>query len=276
MAPSQFSGPRFKRLLGAYFTENGRMLYRAIVAYGILSFSIWIIVTALMISNDEAFFMPIQVFLFVVNGFLFPVLASGWFYGRLNSAERQISFLVVPATHFEKHLLSTIMSIVLPTLIGIGTYYIGEICGMALHNNLAKPSQYFYNSPADEFYGTPLFLEVVQSSRTGLICITYVSFLLLATTFFQFFTLHFTKYALFKIVLLLLALITTIALFVYLTLESLKMNENALFRYTRYLFNPSSASTYDYDILIFVVPAIISSLILWIASFIRLKEYQLK
>jgi hypothetical protein len=278
MANTHFSSTRFKRLIKAYFTENGRMLYRATIAYFILSFSIWMIITSLLISNHDSFNLGVQVFLFVLNGFIFPILASGWFYGRLNSTERQISFLVVPATHLEKHLLASLMSIVLPVFIGIGGYYIGEICGMALHTQWAKPSVYYSNFHYLDFYGTPLIKEVLDSKSTTIICLSYLGFIGFGITFFQFFTLHFTRYAFFKIALLMLSLITFIMIYVYVALESSNINENALFRYTSYLYQPNGPDSYssDGEILLFVVPCLASALVLWVSSYIRLKEYQLQ
>ena len=278
MAHTHFSTARFKRLIRAYFIENGRMLYRAITAYFILSFSIWMIITFLLISNDESFNIGVQIFLFVLNAFIFPILASGWFYGRLNSTERQISFLVVPSTHLEKHLLASLMSIVLPLFIGIGGYYIGEICGMALHTQWAKPSVYYSNFRQIDFYGTPLIKELLDAESTTLICLSYLGFIGFGITFFQFFTLHFTRYAFFKIALLMLSLITFIMIYVYVALESSNINENALFRYTSYLYEPNGTNSYssDGEILIFVVPCLVSALVLWVSSYIRLKEYQLQ
>lgn len=277
MSTSSFSSPRFKRLIKAYFTENGRMINRAIIAFLILSLSTWLILISILIANDADFAMGLQIFLFVINGFIFPILASGWFYGRLNSTERQISFLVVPATHLEKHLLSTIMGFLLPIALGILSYYIGEIISIALHNKLAQPFREFgqYHS---EFYGVPLFKIILDSDYTTLICISYAGFLGFGMAFLQFFTLHFTRFALFKILLLLLALTLIISVYIYLTLETMDISDNALFAYTRYLakgWSPNGRG-YETEILLFVVPCLLSAVVLWVASYIRLKEYQIK
>jgi len=275
MAASQFSSARFKRLLMTYFAENGRMLTRALIAFMIISIALWLVITGVLISNDEGFFIGIQIFLFVINAFIFPLFASGWFYGRLNSAERQISFLVIPSTHFEKHLLSTLMSFVLPLFVGILTYYIGEIISMGLHSNLAAPSHHYSDYFNNTFFGVPLFKEIMDTDVTTLICFCYISFLGFGMAFMQFFTLHFTRYIVFKLVLLLLSLATFISLFIYLTLETLDVNDNSLFRYCSHLFDPSQTYS-DTEVLLFAIPCLISALVLWFASYIRLKEYQLK
>jgi hypothetical protein len=277
MANTLFSTYRFKRLIAAYFAENGRMLWRALIAFAVISISIWLIITSLLISNDEGFHTGLQVFLFVLMGFIFPILAAGWFYGRLNNPERQISFLVIPATHFEKHLLSTLMGLLVPLFAGIFIYMIGESICMTLHQHLADYPQWYYSN-SSEFYGESLLRTVIEGDSTTLIFFYYFSFWLFAATYFQFFTLHFTRFALFKIVLLSLALFTIIALYIYLIFESSGISDNAPFRYVRHLYESSNNGVRNYESegLLFAVPGLMSALVLWFCSYVRLKEFQLK
>lgn len=277
MSTTAFNSTRFSRLIRVYFKENGRSLTRAIFSFFIISLAIWLIITSLLISDSNSFHMALQMVMFIFIGIIAPTLASGWFYGRLNSPERQISFLVIPATHFEKHLLSTLMSIVVPAIAGLLTYYVCEIVCIELHRALAEPKYFDFDTNAFEnFYGQPLILHLIDEKITFTFLFVSYSLYSFFAAFIQFFSLHFTKNLIFKLALLMVLLTTFISTYIFLVLENLHISENRLFSYTADL--TTSFLGHDLDgseTLLFALPALFSSLVLWYAGYVRLKEFQI-
>lgn len=280
MSTFPFNSIRFSRLIRVYFKENGRSLTRAVIAYLIISLAIWLIITSILIADSDSFHYALQMTTFVFIAIIGPTLAAGWFYGRMNSPERQISFLVIPATHFEKHLLATLMSIVVPLIAGILTYYVCEIVCIELHRLLAEPKFYYYDQTwrdMDEFYGRPLILQLYKRDILFSFVVGAFSFQGFFAAFFQFFSLHFTKNRIFKIVLLMVILTTFISTFIFLVLENLHMSENRLFDLVENWATSFIGRDIDgSEILLFAIPAAFSAVVLWYAGYVRLKEYQLQ
>lgn len=280
MSTFPFNSSRFSRLIRVYFKENGRSLTRAVIAYLIISLSIWLIITSILIAESDSFHYALQITMFLFIAIIGPTLAAGWFYGRMNRPERQISFLVIPATHFEKHLLGTLMGIVVPLFTGILTYYVCEIVCIELHRMLAEPKFYYYQQTwrdMDEFYGKPLIIQLHKNDILFSFVIGTFSIQSFFAAFFQFFSLHFTKNLVFKIVLLMVILTTFISTFIFMVLENLHMSENRLFDLvedwaTSFMGRDFAGS----EILLFAIPAAVSAVVLWYAGYVRLKEYQLK
>jgi magnesium-transporting ATPase (P-type) len=264
-----------------YFKENGRSLTRAIFSYFVISLAIWLIITSILIAEGDSFHWGLQIPMFEFIAIIGPTLAAAWFYGRMNKPERQISFLVIPATHFEKHLLATLMGIVVPLIAGMLTYYVCEIICIELHHLLVTPKDYYYYELSlnfkDEFYGKPLILQLHRNHILFVFVVTNISLHGFFSAFFQFFSLHFTKNLIFKIVLLMVILTTFISTFIFMVLESLHISENRLFDLVEdWVTSIMGRDINGSETLLFAIPAAFSAVVLWYAGYVRLKEYQLQ
>jgi hypothetical protein len=278
-----FHYPRFMKLWRLHLKQFGSGYLMMLLGFTLLCAVIWGIGNAIVIGNHDRFEEAFQALFGFVLVYIAPLLFGMWYYGRLGKNEGLISFLTVPASHFEKFILSILWCLVLPLCTGILVYHILEFSMMTMHKILAvEPPNYrtySYNSP---FHGEHVLRMMIDEAHTKFMIFAGVCVYLVLNGFLVFSSIFFRKYMVFKTALLATIIITLSLFIVYVILESTDVNESHLVNYAEYIFGTGAESEPGYwnrieaFVKIIFCALGISGIIFWITTYMQLTEREVK
>jgi hypothetical protein len=277
-----FHYPRFMKLWRLHLKQFGSGYLMMLLGFGLLCLVIWGIGTSIAISNHDRFEEAFQALFGFVLVYIAPLLFGMWYYGKLGKNEGLISFLTVPASHFEKFLLSIFWCLILPLCTGILVYHILEFLMMSMHQLLAVESPdhptYNYYRP---FHGEHVLKMMIDEKHTKFMVFAGFCVYLILNGFMVFSSIFFRKYMVFKTALLATMIMTLSGFILYLMVTTIDINERDLINYAEYICGTEDTSrNWNLHIeasvkIVFSVLGI-SGIVFWIATYMQLTEREVK
>ncbi len=277
-----FYYPRFAKLWRLHIKQFGSGYFMMLLGFSLLCLVIWGIGNSILIANHDRFEEALQALFGIVLVYIAPLLFGMWYYGKLGKNEGLISFLTVPASHFEKFLLSILWSLVLPLCTGILVYHLLEFLMMTMHQLLAtEPSTYreYYNSRP--FHGERILQSLIDERNSKFMVFCGFCVYLILNGFLVFSSIFFRKYMVFKTALLATIIMTLSGFILYMIFTTIDVRESHITNYAEYIYgNEIEPERWMHRIeafakIIFSVLGI-SGIVFWIATYMQLTEREVK
>ncbi len=289
MSNQFFSFSRF----GKYFKFQIKLLGRGyVLAYAAaLIISLIVAITLVAVDLSDHYPRPFQneyqaIVLFGLG--VVSVLMGTWMYARLNKREAMIGFLTVPASHFEKTVVSFILSFIVPMVVCILFYLICEQAMFAYFRSHALPfeSADFYNYGRMHelhYYGESLWKQILDLPITKLTLALVISIYLGIHSFYVLGSLIFRRFS-FVLTSISLGLLIFVSVSLVILLSYSILGRERVYRVDDYAFHlvqkwfgPASYRVNDEILLSAVVVVfLITSAVLWSVTYLKLKEKEVR
>ena len=209
-------------------------------------------------------------------------------YARLNKREAMIGFLTVPASHFEKTVVSFILSFIVPMVVCLLFYLICEQAMFAYFKSHALPfesSEYYSYGDMHElrYYGISLWSQILDMLDTKMVIALVISVYLGIHSFYVMGSLIFRRFSfVLTSISLGLLIFTSVSLVILLSFgilgkERIHRTEEYAFHLVQKGFGTEYYRITEEYILSCVVGVfLITSAVLWSVTYLKLKEKEVR